>query len=230
MYKGRLAGRLYFGLTGTTLESRRLAMLIKPKSFFRGCKDLSRLKLVPVVCRQSLDSGLALEAACTAEAWVGSMAPEVRGGPWCRGRLTARDKEEMRLVAEALLGQRTQMDREAAVRRVAGQCSRQGSLQRHLRCECFKCGEHFGRCSCIGLRRTDAHLDMPPPKSRSGKSPTGSRKRKDGRSKPGWTRGKELQYKWGADVEANRARDKRNWNQQNPDRGSGVRKRPAGNT
>ncbi len=179
--------------------------------------------------RVGLDRGLALEAAFTAKAWRDNPT-EVRGGPWCLGRLTQDDKNELQEVYDAVEGESLLIDQERAVREAAARLPRRGSLNRHLHQECFRCGRPLVKCSCRGLGRKDDVLHVAPTKRRSGGP---------GKSGHEWREAKGLQsgdagykrHKWGIDAKAaiKRANAKNNFRSSGPSgrRPVGSRKRPA---
>eukprot|EP00973_Karenia_brevis_P062526 8694462-Karenia_brevis.AAC.1 len=70
LYLAQLPGKVYYGLTGQTLEARCDKMVQKPVLFLRGHPNLSGLQLQPLGGRVDLETGLALEAAYTAKAWL----------------------------------------------------------------------------------------------------------------------------------------------------------------
>ena len=221
LYLAQLPGKTYYGLTGHTLEARRDKMMLKPVSVLKGHPSLSALQLQPLGRRVDLETGLALEAAYTAMAWV-SNQDEVRGGPWCMKKLLGKDVAELTKVAEALKGKKTNAEMVEAINDAAGQLPRRGSLRRHLHNECFKCKGPFGSCRCQGLCRQDVGFN-PPPRNRSGKSQCGNWKRKQLQL----TAAEYYKLKWGAHVATNRAKDNAKQNARNPHRRSGIRKRPA---
>ena len=218
VYKGKLAGKVYFGCTRLPLQTRLRAMKEKPVHWLKGHENLRSLQLKPMHLRRvPEENALALEAAFTAEAWQ-TQPEEVRGGPYCLSRLDAKLKRELRLLAASLEGKSLLHEKVCAVQQVASSLPRRGALNRHLRGECFKCGGKFGNCSCR-VPRVGFYVHEEPPKRRSGKSESGSKKRK----RWGWPASdpRALEHKWGSDVEANRAEDNRKQNARNPDRDRG---------
>lgn len=209
VYRGELVGKIYYGATSLDLEDRCGNMKTKPVFWLRGHKDLPRLKLEGVLGRRvSEDKALALEAALTAINWADS-PEQVRGGPYCLGRLDGKLMLELRQLGKELISKKRLCHHEQVeiVVKVAQMLPRTGALNRHLRGECFKCGRKFQRCHCKNLRRSD---DRPPSgnlKKRrpSGKSKSGSWKRRR------WglqaTDDRYKQHKWGGDVVKNRQSD-----------------------
>ena len=194
------------------------AMKEKPVHWLKGHKNLRGLKLTPMHLRRvSEKKALALEAAFTAVAWQ-AKPEEVRGGPYCLSRLDAKLKRELGLLAASLEGKSLLQEKVLAVQEVAASLPRRGALNRHLRGECFRCGGKFAKCSCR-VPRVGFHVDEEPPKRRSGKSLSGSKKRK----RWGWPASdpRAVEHKWGSDVEANRAADNRKQNARNPNRDRG---------
>ena len=227
VYLGELAGKIYFGCSGKELADRCALMRSRPVLWLRGCRGLSKLTLEPQLGRRvSLETGLALEAAMTATAWLEDPG-RVRGGPWCLRRLSKTMQSEAKEVAVAVRSARSQHQQVVAVWAVAKQCSRQGALVRHLCGLCYRCGFKFQACACTARactahRRSDAGFD-PGLKRRSGTSVSGSKKRKS----RGWaaTSDDYKRHKWGRHVKKARKRD----NAVQTPRPSGARRTSARN-
>jgi len=150
--------------------------------------------------RVPLEKGLALEAAFTAEGWSTNPGG-CRGGPYCLRRLGPVLRSELGQLRDRLQGTRSFAEKCEAVRLVASTLSRGAALNKHLREECYKCETKCKCCSCAHLRGQDA-VRRVPAKRQSGKSASGSSKRKN---KFGQARSEDPDFrklKWGPDASA----------------------------
>ena len=192
-----------------------------PVKWLRGEAELGSLQLKSLLGRRvSEKKGLALEAAFTAEAWL--QDPKgVRGGPYCLSRLDGELTSELRAVAEAVADEDFLHAKATAVQRVARQLGAGSAIAKHLRNECFRCGEHFRKCACRNKRRTSA--DVPsqqrPSRSRSGPSLSGAQKRKGLKRSP-----EKTVLKWGPAPAKARREDSRLQNLRRPSRSMKVKK------
>ena len=168
VYIADLPERQYVGLTGIGLAKRLRNLKDRPVVWLAGKHGLDELdKLKPLSTKVDVKAGLALEAACTAIRWA-QQPSSVRGGPWCRTKLALPDRQELRLLSEALSGRTTAYAKIEAVRSVAAELPAGGSLNMHLKNRCFNCKGLFQKCSCRLFRRQDAGLVLSKPRA-SGK-------------------------------------------------------------
>ena len=224
VYKGELPEKTYFGITSLDIEDRCRNMKGKPVFWLRGHPDLQRLKLEELLGRRtSEDKALALEAAFTATHWADN-PKKVRGGPYCLGRLDGKLTCELKKLAQELNASSRSCHRERIqiVIAVAQGLPRTGPLNRHLRGECFRCGVKFQHCLC----RSSPHSGDRAPggstakRRASGRSQSGSTKRKKKFKKARSANPDFRKLKWGPNVAAGIAA-----NNDRRARASGVRGR-----
>ena len=183
VYKITHDGVEYIGLTGRSLEDRKEDMRKRPVHFLQGRPCLGTMSIEPLCDRRvSIEKGLLLEAAFTAEGWSTNL-DGCRGGPYCLRRLGPVLRSELHKLRDRLRGTRSLAAKCEAVQAVAAELKRGAALNRHLRAECYKCGLAFHCCACKYLRGKDAVLRAPARRSGTSASGAAKRKRKYGKSR-----------------------------------------------